>query len=106
MLGGRVALRLRSVVEGLTSSSRRVWWTSFLLGALLAGMWGVANPPFAGPDEPAHVIRAHALDHGQLTGDEPNSGVTKRRGDQDVLVVRAPSVYGTVNVACFAFQRY
>jgi Predicted membrane protein (DUF2142) len=105
MRTGRVALRLRSVVEGLTSSSRRVWWTSFLLGTILAGMWGVANPPFAGPDEPAHVIRAHALDHGQLTGDEPSSRITKRPGDQDVLVVRAPSIYRTATVACFAFKR-
>jgi hypothetical protein len=102
---GPVASWARSAVEGLTASSCRVWWTSFLIVTILAGMWGLANPPFAGPDEPAHVIRAHALDHGQLTGDEPSSRTTKRPGDQDVLVVRAPSIYGTATVACFAFKR-
>jgi hypothetical protein len=102
----RVTLWLRSVVEGLTASSRRVWWTSFLLVATLGAMWGLASPPFAGPDEPAHVIRSHALDHGQLTGDEPRPRVAKRQGEQDVLVVRAPAIYrSAAETVCFAFRR-
>jgi hypothetical protein len=101
----RVASWFASMTKGLTSSSRRIWWTSFLLVTILGGMWALANPPFAGPDEPAHVIRAHALDHGELTGNEPSPPRPKRPGEQDVLVVRAPSVYGTSNAACFAFQR-
>jgi Predicted membrane protein (DUF2142) len=109
MRAGRVALLLRSVVEGLTSSSRRVWWTSFVVVTMLAGMWGVANPPFAGPDEPAHVIRAHALAHGQLTGDEPSARLTKslrRAGEpKRFLVVRAPEVYPLAQATlCFPFD--
>src|SRR2546429_3445076 len=120
MRAGGVASSLRSVVEGLTSSARRVWWTSFLVVTMLAGMWALASPPFAGPDEPAHVIRAYAVDHGQLTGDEPSARVTKelrRIGEgRHLLVVRAPAIYqsasGTlcfvfhprVNASCLAFE--
>jgi hypothetical protein len=109
MRPGRVALGLRSVVEALTSSSRRVWWTSFVVVTMLAGMWGVANPPLAGPDEPAHVIRAHALAHGQLTGNEPNARLAdelRRAGQgQRFLVVRAPEVYPSAqSTLCFPFD--
>jgi hypothetical protein len=101
----RVASGLMSAVDGLRSSSRRVWLTSFLLVSSLGAMWGFANPPFAGPDEPAHVIRAHALDHGQLTGNEPNPQ-TKRSEEQDVLLVRAPRIYlSTSGTLCFPFHR-
>jgi Predicted membrane protein (DUF2142) len=102
----RAASSFGSVVRGLTSSSRRVWWTSFLLVAALGAIWGLANPPFAGPDEPAHVIRAHAIDHGELTGDDPSRQVPKIRGEQDVLVVRAPAIYrSAAETLCFAFRR-
>ncbi len=101
----RVASGLTSTVERLRSSSRRVWLTSFLLVSSLGVMWGLANPPFAGPDEPAHVIRAHAIEHGQLTGDEP-SARTKRSEEQDVLVVRAPRIYrSATGTLCFPFHR-
>jgi len=76
-----------------------------VLVALLSGLWGLANPPFAAPDEPAHVIRAVALAHGELTGESPSRhqvqslGLTDRK---DYLVVRAPKVYATAsNAACF-----
>ena len=92
------------VTKGLTSSSRRVWWTSFLLVTTLGVMWGLANPPFSGPDESAHVIRVHALDHGQLTGYEPSPRRMTGPGETDVLVVQAPSIYGTSNEGCFAFM--
>jgi hypothetical protein len=121
MRAGRLAPWLRSVVEGLTSSSRRVWCTSFVVVTMLAGMWGVANPPFAGPDEPAHVTRAHALVHGQLTGDEPSArlkSALRRAGEgRRFLVVRAPEVYplaeaelcfpfeASIDASCLRFQR-
>ena len=92
-------------VEGLLSSSRRVWLVSFLFVTILGVLWGLANPPFSGPDEPAHVIRANAVDHGQLTGDEQSPKRTAPPGTQDLLVVRAPSIYGSTNEACFAFQK-
>jgi hypothetical protein len=101
----RVTSRLRSAVNWLRSSSRRAWLTSFLLVSSLGVMWGLANPPFAGPDEPAHVTRAHALDHGQLTGDEPNRQ-TKRGQEQSVLIVKAPRIYrSATGTLCFPFHR-
>ena len=93
------------VARKLHASSRRVWWTSFLLATILGVLWGLANPPYSGPDEPAHVIRAHALDHGQLTGNKQSSQRSKPSGTRDLLVVQVPNVYGSSNEACFAFQK-
>src|SRR5262245_40661137 len=95
----------RSVAAVLSASTWRVWWTSFVLLALLGGLWAFANPPFAAPDEPAHVIHAVALDHGQLTGKE----VSRRRlrelrltDRQDYLIVRVPEIYGRASDSlCF-----
>ena len=96
---------LQTLVAGLLSSSRRRWMVSFLFVTTLGALWGFANPPFAGPDEPAHVIRAHALEHGQLTGNEP-SRQTKRSEEQQVLVVRAPRIYrSATGTLCFPFHR-
>ena len=66
MRTGGVVSRSRSIVDRQLATPRRVWWTSFLLVTLLSAMWGLANAPFAGPDEYVHVIRAHALDHGEF----------------------------------------
>jgi hypothetical protein len=111
--------RVESVVEGLRSSTRRVWWTSFVLVALLSGLWALANPPFAAPDEPAHVIRAVALDQGQLTGRTASRRELKELNltdRNDYLIVRAPEIYGkasdslcfvhkeTVTAACLQFD--
>jgi hypothetical protein len=102
----RVISSSRSLVRGLRSSTRRTWWTSFLLVTILGAMWGLANAPFAGPDEYVHVIRAHALDHGQIIGQTPSARVTRelrRRGERtDVLNVRAPEIY--TGGVCFAFR--
>jgi hypothetical protein len=105
MRTSRVASRLRSVVEALSSTPRRVWWTSFVLVALLCGLWALANPPFAAPDEPQHIIRAVALDHGQLTGSTPSPQQDARLRDRkDYLMVRAPAFYfaAAVKTECFA----
>jgi len=94
-----------SAVDALQSSPRRVWWTSFVLVALLSGLWGLANPPFAAPDEPAHVLRAYAIAHGDLTGKTPTPQQERRlhlTDREDYLVVRAPEVYAGASRACFA----
>src|SRR5512132_43070 len=94
-----------SAVEWLRASARRVWWTTFVLVTLLSALWGIANPPFAAPDEPAHVKRAVALDHGELTGRTPNPRLLRKLGgDRSNLVVRVPEVYVTAEPACFAFK--
>ena len=101
----RGGVRFESAVDTLRATPRRVWWTSFVLVALLSALWGIANPPFAAPDEPAHVLRAYALAHGDLTGNTPTRQQVRRLGltdRDDYLVVRAPAVYATASRACFA----
>ena len=104
----RVASALQSVVDGLRSSNRRVWWTSFVIVSLLTGLWVLADPPYAGPDEQAHVIKAVALDHGQLTGSELSPYLRNLHKDdrQDFLMVQVPAIYSAEgSTACFAYQR-
>jgi predicted membrane protein DUF2142 len=107
MRTGVVASSLRRVLEGLRRSNRRAWWTSFVLVSLLSGLWALANPPYAAPDEPAHVIRAVALDHGQLTGKELTPRLKKKlaNGREDSLIVRVPAIYGSATqTACFPYS--
>jgi hypothetical protein len=89
-----------------------VWWTSFVLVALLSGLWGLASPPFAAPDEPSHVIRAYALDRGELTGKPPTKRQAQKLGltDRgDYLVVRAPAAFrdsGASVMHCLAHRPF
>ena len=104
----RTVSRLRSAVEGLRSSSRRVWWTSFAFVTLLTGLWVLADPPYAGPDEPAHVIKAVAVDRGQFTGEKLSPRLREQLRDQrqDFLMVRAPAIYGAASeTTCFVYYR-
>ena len=105
----RVGTWLRSVVGGLQSSTRRVWWTSFVLVALLSGLWSLANPLYAAPDEPAHVVRAVALAHGQVIGRTPSQAEARRldlTDRKDYVVVRVPVVYRDASEsACFPGHR-
>ena len=95
--------RLARLSAGLRSTSRRVWWTSFVLVTLLTAAWAMSQPVFAGPDEPAHVVRAVALDHGTLTGSEPGGRLPRsfRPVDDSARVVEVPETYGSVVVPCF-----
>jgi Predicted membrane protein (DUF2142) len=96
---------LRSVAKGARSSSRPVWWTTFAFVAALGGVWTFANPLFAGPDEPSHVTRAVAVDHGQLTGDDVSGRLRKQLDvSADAVAVRVPAIYGREESACFAFR--
>jgi hypothetical protein len=84
-----------------------VWWSSFVLVSVLAGLWCLASPVYAGPDEPSHVIRAVAIDHGQLTGNELSPRLKRqlREGRKDYLMVRVPAFYGpTGTPTCFSYQ--
>jgi hypothetical protein len=108
MVAERVRARLRPFVDRLTSSTPSIWCTSFALVAVLTGLWVVADPLYAGPDEPAHVIRAVALDHGQLTGEKLSPRLREELRDErkDFLMVRVPAVYGIASSnTCFAFKR-
>ena len=103
MRKGSFTTQLLRLVAGLRSTPRRVWWTSFLLVTSLSAAWAFSQPVFAGPDEPAHVVRAVGLDHGTLTGSEPRGRLPRalRRVEDSVRVVRAPEIYGSVVVPCF-----
>ena len=73
----------------------------------LCGLWAISQPVFAGPDEPSNVIRATALAHGQLTGDEPRGPVTRklRPVEDSVRIVQAPAIYASIGaVPCFLCQ--
>ena len=54
--------------EAVLSSPLRVFTVSFVLVFLNMAAWSLASPLFSSPDEPAHVVHAVALDHGQLIG--------------------------------------
>ena len=102
----RVHSRSASAGRWFASTPRRTWWASFVLTSVLAGLWCLASPVYAGPDEPSHVIRAVALDHGQLTGSELSPRLKRqlREGRQDYLMVRVPAYYGpTGKPTCFAY---
>jgi Predicted membrane protein (DUF2142) len=95
----------RSALHPLESSRRRLWWTTFLLVTAVAGLWSLANPLFAAPDENSHVIRAIALDHGELTGDEQEARLRPLLDvTPEALKVRVPAIYVNEDSACFAFQ--
>ena len=101
----RIGSWLISAVEWLRSSPRRVWWTTFALVTVLSGLWGIANPPFAAPDEPAHVKRAVALDHGELTGETASRRLRRElvgAGNQPGRACARGSARS--DPACFAFK--
>lgn len=64
------------------------------IGALLSIVWAVATPIGAGPDEPAHIIKAGAVVRGQLIG----TGIGGGR------VVVPAHLVATQARTCFAFQ--
>ncbi|HJV08201.1 MAG TPA: DUF2142 domain-containing protein [Acidimicrobiales bacterium] len=71
----------------------------FLLLFVLIGAWAIATPPYAGPDEPAHVIRADSLIHGELLG-------TSIPGQPDAVVaVHAAEIYtsNAERLGCWPF---
>jgi Predicted membrane protein (DUF2142) len=102
---GRIASWLTSVLGALGSSQRRIWWTTFVLIAAVGGLWALANPLFAAPDENSHVVRAVAIDHGQLTGREQNARLRQQLDvTPEALEVRVPEIYRNEQSACFAFH--
>jgi hypothetical protein len=74
------------------------WARSFGLLFGLLTTWSLATPLFAGPDEPAHVIKAVATVGGTLTG-EPTAQPTVRR-------VSVPAIYtvGNRSPVCYQFK--
>jgi hypothetical protein len=60
-------------------------WLKFLLVALpLPVIWALANPMFASPDEPAHMVRAQGIVHGDSKEPYVTDGIP---GDQVMCMV-------------------
>ncbi|WP_167051064.1 DUF2142 domain-containing protein [Salinibacterium sp. ZJ77] len=63
--------------------------------AAIMGLWAAATPISAAPDEPAHLVKAAAVAHTQLTGDLTSDG----------MKVQVPAyVAWTHAMTCFAFN--
>lgn len=73
----------------------RAFGTSWLLLSLLAGIWTLATPIGAAPDEPAHLIKAASVARGQFIGD---------RGPQGEVVQVPQYIAFTHAQTCFAFE--
>jgi hypothetical protein len=92
-----------STLVWLRATPRRRWWVAFLLCTALSGLWAVATPLFASPDEPAHAIRAAAVAEGKLKGDETKGLKGTRDGS---AIYRVPAIFSQADdVGCFAFNR-
>jgi hypothetical protein len=66
---------------------------------VVLGAWAVATPLYGGPDEPAHVIRADSLVHGELLG-RPIPGQPKA-----VVAVHTAEIYTSAaeRLGCWPF---
>ena len=63
--------------------------------SLLSACWAIATPVGAAPDEPAHLVKAASLWHGQLEGENTSSG----------QLVQVPEwIAETQTQTCFAFE--
>ena len=72
----------------------------FLLTCALGGLWALATPIMAVPDEPAHVIKAASLVRGQLVG---SSAV--RTPTETYERARVPETLAYPTPPCLAFSR-
>ncbi|MGZ4704303.1 MAG: DUF2142 domain-containing protein [Acidimicrobiales bacterium] len=53
-------------MTGLRRGERATWWISFAVFGALACLWSLTTPLGAGPDEPAHIIKAVAVARGDF----------------------------------------
>lgn len=84
---------------GLRIGPRSVFLGVLVLTFLSLGCWSFASPLVAAPDEQAHIIRAVALDHGQL-GHRPSPS------SKVVVVVNVPASINESNfwLICWRFH--
>lgn len=98
---------MRAIAHFLNPSARTAWWMPFALLAAIGGLWAVSSPLMSIPDEPAHVVRAVALAHGQLRGPNvrklsPDSGIP----DELDTYFSVPRAYADLNQqrSCYNFS--
>ena len=88
------------VDPGRTSRVERL--IPWLGGALLLGLlatWAIGTARYGGPDEPAHVLRASAVAHGQVQGEVPDSASIELA--PGYRIVDVPASLASGDPACF-----
>ncbi len=80
------AVLLAPVLRSIFARPWRLFAVIFVPVLLICLSWTFATPRFAAPDEPAHVIKAAAVDSGQLIGTTSNPS-------SPVSVVQVPALY-------------
>jgi hypothetical protein len=88
------------VDPGRTSRVERL--IPWLGGALLLGLlatWALGTARYGGPDEPAHVLRAYAVAHGQAQGEVPDSASIELA--PGYRIVDVPASLASGDPACF-----
>ena len=88
--------------------TRRPWLAFAALWAalsVLAGVWGLALPLMASPDEQSHAVKAAAVVRGQLTGTEDPDRDPRIAPGRPTLV-QLPETYRSVDLLaqCHAFR--
>lgn len=78
----------------------RVFLAALVVFFLAFGVWNLATPLFAAPDEPVQMIKAVAVAHGQLLGSQPLGASSPWIG------VKVPQFYADAGAVpgCFAFK--
>ena len=81
------------------------WWATFVVLVLLTGLWSLATPLMASPDEPAHTVKAAAVVRGELYGTPARP---TRAGISPFVRVRVPEVFADTNElpGCYATKQY
>jgi|GEM_PF-2455616 len=86
-----------AAVTGRRSVANRPAWLALVAAALVLVAHLLATPRNAGPDEASHQVASAALVRGERTG-------TRVPRSRTVVTFEVPSMAGTPNPACFAFQ--
>lgn len=94
------AFRLRAKRPSAFITPRQAFFVVFALAFVALACWSFADPLVAAPDEQAHMIRAYALDHGQL------GHRLARAGDQSEVEVTVPASVDFTKAypRCFQFK--
>ncbi|HEY4610186.1 MAG TPA: DUF2142 domain-containing protein, partial [Ilumatobacteraceae bacterium] len=71
------------------------WLSATCAFAIIACTWAMATARYGGPDEPAHIIRAAAVSHGDLVGD------AVRRLEPGYRQVSVAAALATGDPGCF-----
>ncbi len=80
-------------------SPRNAFVIVLILAFTSLACWSFANPLVASPDEQAHLLRAYALDHGQL-----GSPTTPPNKVLENVVVPTSLYYSAIYPICFQFK--